>query len=118
MNNLTNNKNKIGQAQCPVEAKDSLVFLNEPGLTSNDKSVVLNASELKASDPVENKTKPIELSLQKLDDSAIIDDQPNRTKVQLTKLGLVYFGIELLFSIEVALTIPILLKLKVSERQE
>ena len=31
------------------------------------------------------------------------------------KLGLLYFGIEIIFSLEVALTIPILLKLKVPE---
>jgi hypothetical protein len=31
-------------------------------------------------------------------------------------MGMVYFGIELLFSIELALTVPILLKLKVSEK--
>ena len=30
-------------------------------------------------------------------------------------MGMVYFGVELLFSIEVALTVPILLKLKVPE---
>lgn len=33
----------------------------------------------------------------------------------MINLGFIYFAIELLFSIEVALTIPIMLKLKVSE---
>lgn len=38
-----------------------------------------------------------------------------RSRLQLLKISLVYFGIELLFSIEVALTLPLLLRLRVSE---
>ena len=40
---------------------------------------------------------------------------PKRTTFQLFKMGSVYFGIEMLFSIEMALTVPILLKLRVAE---
>jgi hypothetical protein len=40
----------------------------------------------------------------------------DRSKFQLFRMGFSYFGIELLFSIEVALAVPILLKLKVSEK--
>jgi hypothetical protein len=36
-------------------------------------------------------------------------------KSVLMRMGLFYFGNELLFSIEVAMTVPILLKLKVAE---
>jgi hypothetical protein len=43
------------------------------------------------------------------------NEKPDRRKSQLLKLVAIYFGIELLFSIEVALTLPILLKLRVSE---
>jgi hypothetical protein len=45
-----------------------------------------------------------------------LSDKPKRSILQLFKMGSVYFGIEMLFSIEMALTVPILLKLKVSER--
>jgi solute carrier family 45 protein 1/2/4 len=38
-----------------------------------------------------------------------------RSKVDLLKIGMIYFGIELLFSLEVALTIPILLESNVSK---
>jgi solute carrier family 45 protein 1/2/4 len=44
-----------------------------------------------------------------------VQEKPRRSKLQLFKMGSVYFGIEMLFSIEMALTVPILLKLKVSE---
>jgi len=45
-----------------------------------------------------------------------ISDKPKRSILQLFKMGSVYFGIEMLFSIEMALTVPILLKLRVSEK--
>ena len=48
--------------------------------------------------------------------SRVLSDKPKRSILQLFKMGSVYFGIEMLFSIEMALTVPILLKLKVSER--
>jgi solute carrier family 45 protein 1/2/4 len=43
------------------------------------------------------------------------DDRPKRTKINLLRMGMIYFGIELLFSLEIALTVPILLESKVSE---
>jgi hypothetical protein len=46
------------------------------------------------------------------------DEKPNRSLIQLARMGMVYFGIEMMFSIEIALTVPILLKLKVSEKFE
>ena len=56
--------------------------------------------------------------MKSLDETCILrlDEKPNRTKLQLARMGMVYFGIELLFSLEIALTIPILSKLKVSEK--
>lgn len=42
------------------------------------------------------------------------DEKPSRTKLELLKMGAVYFGIELLFSLEIALTVPILLESNVS----
>ena len=45
-------------------------------------------------------------------------EKPDRTKFQLARMAMVYFGIELLFSLEIALTIPILAKLKVSEKYD
>jgi hypothetical protein len=44
------------------------------------------------------------------------DEKSRLSKFQLIRMGLINFGIELLFSIEVALTVPILLKLQVSEK--
>lgn len=41
---------------------------------------------------------------------------PKRSKFTLIRLAAVYFGIEVLFSLETALAIPILLKLKVPEK--
>jgi hypothetical protein len=41
--------------------------------------------------------------------------QEKRSVLQLFRLGMIYMGVELLFSIEIALTVPIMLKLKVSE---
>ena len=43
------------------------------------------------------------------------EKKPKRSFFTLLRIGLVYFGIELLFSLETALTVPILLKLKVPE---
>lgn len=43
------------------------------------------------------------------------DEVPNKSHSELVKLGMLYFAIELLFSMEVALTVPLMLKLKVSE---
>lgn len=43
------------------------------------------------------------------------NEKSNKSTQELFKLGLVYFAIELLFSIEIALTVPLMLKLKVSE---
>ena len=43
------------------------------------------------------------------------DEKPSLKKILLIRMGLLYFGIELLFSIEVAMTVPILLKLNVPE---
>lgn len=43
------------------------------------------------------------------------DEKPKRSLFTLTRIGMVYFGIEVLFSLEIALTVPILLKLKVPE---
>lgn len=43
------------------------------------------------------------------------DDKPKRSFFTLIRIGMVYFGIEVLFSLEIALTVPILLKLKVPE---
>ena len=40
----------------------------------------------------------------------------DKSILQLIRINAVYFGIELLFSIEVALTVPILKKLGVSDR--
>ena len=45
----------------------------------------------------------------------LLDEKSNKSTQELFKLGLVYFAIELLFSIEIALTVPLMLKLKVSE---
>ncbi|RNA35506.1 membrane-associated transporter [Brachionus plicatilis] len=42
------------------------------------------------------------------------DERPSRTKLELLKMGAVYFGIELVFSLEIALTVPILLESNVS----
>jgi hypothetical protein len=41
--------------------------------------------------------------------------KPKRSLWTLTRIGFVFFGIEMIFSIEIALAVPILLKLKVSE---
>jgi hypothetical protein len=46
------------------------------------------------------------------------DEVPNKSNTELVKLGMLYFSIELLFSMEVALTVPLMLKLKVSEEYE
>jgi hypothetical protein len=43
------------------------------------------------------------------------DDKPSQSFWTLLRIGMVYFGIEMIFSIEVALAIPLLLKFKVSE---
>lgn len=43
------------------------------------------------------------------------DDRPSRTQFELMRMGSIYFGIELLFSLEIALTVPILLEANVSE---
>lgn len=43
------------------------------------------------------------------------DDRPKRSFFTLIRIGMVYFGIEVLFSLEIALTVPILLKLRVPE---
>lgn len=43
------------------------------------------------------------------------DEKPSRTKLELLKMGAVYFGIELVFSLEIALTVPILLESNVSQ---
>jgi hypothetical protein len=43
------------------------------------------------------------------------DERPNKSFRTLLRIGMVYFGIEMIFSIEVALAVPLLLKLKVSE---
>ncbi|RNA27188.1 SLC45A2 [Brachionus plicatilis] len=43
------------------------------------------------------------------------DEKPKRSIFTLARIGMVYFGIEVLFSLEIALTVPILLKLKVPE---
>ncbi|CAF1016480.1 unnamed protein product, partial [Brachionus calyciflorus] len=43
------------------------------------------------------------------------DEKPSRSFMTLARIGMVYFGIEVLFSLEIALTVPILLKLKVPE---
>lgn len=40
---------------------------------------------------------------------------PKRSLLTLMRIGMVYFGIEVLFSLEIALAVPILLKLKVPE---
>ncbi len=48
-------------------------------------------------------------------DVSLSDEKPNITKLELFKYGLIYFAIELMFSIEVALTVPLMLKLQVSE---
>ena len=45
-----------------------------------------------------------------------IENKPKRSLLTLTRIGLVYFGIELMFSLEIALTVPTLLKLKVPEQ--
>ncbi|CAF0713395.1 unnamed protein product [Brachionus calyciflorus] len=42
-------------------------------------------------------------------------ENPSRSKIDLLKMGAVYFGIELLFSLEIALTVPILLESNVSK---
>jgi hypothetical protein len=41
---------------------------------------------------------------------------PKRSILTLMRIAMVYFGIEVLFSLETALAVPILLKLKVPER--
>jgi hypothetical protein len=43
------------------------------------------------------------------------DERPKKSFWTLLRIGMVYFGIEMIFSLEVALAIPLLLKLKVSE---
>lgn len=43
------------------------------------------------------------------------DERPKRSVIELLKIGVIYLGIELLFSLEIALTVPILLESKVSE---
>ena len=55
-------------------------------------------------------------------DAALFDasdeelQKPKRSLFTLARMGIVYFGIEVLFSLEIALTVPILLKLKVPEQ--
>ena len=44
------------------------------------------------------------------------DLKPKRSLFTLSRIGMVYFGIELIFSLEIALAVPILLKLKVPEK--
>jgi hypothetical protein len=44
------------------------------------------------------------------------NNKPKRSLLTLARLCLVYFGIELMFSIEISLTVPMLLKLKVPEK--
>lgn len=47
----------------------------------------------------------------------ILDDaKPPRSFFKLLQIGILYFGIEVLFSLETALTVPILLKLKVPDQ--
>jgi hypothetical protein len=43
------------------------------------------------------------------------DEKPPQGFWTLLRIGMVYFGIEMIFSIEIALAIPLLLKLKVPE---
>ena len=43
------------------------------------------------------------------------EDRQKRTNSELLRIGMIYLGIELLFSLEIALTVPILLEAKVSE---
>lgn len=43
------------------------------------------------------------------------DEKPSLGLLTLMRIGAVYFGIEIMFSMEIALAIPILLQLKVSE---
>lgn len=51
------------------------------------------------------------------DDSSFeLNNKPKRSLLTLTRIGMVYFGIEVLFSLEIALTVPILLKLKVPDQ--
>ena len=39
-----------------------------------------------------------------------------RSKNQLTRMGMIFFALEIFFGIEMALVIPILLKLNISEK--
>ena len=74
------------------------------------------------SDPIELKVIRAESSLEtiiEIHEKKLInniDEKPARSKFQLMRMGTVYFGIEFLFSIEVALAVPILLELKVPEK--
>lgn len=52
----------------------------------------------------------------KHDDDEDEDAMPKRSVFTLIRLAALYFGIEVLFSLETALAIPILLKLKVPEK--
>lgn len=42
--------------------------------------------------------------------------KPKKRVFDLICIGMIYFAIELAFSIEIALTVPILVKMKVSEK--
>ena len=44
-----------------------------------------------------------------------LDERPKRSLFTLIRIGILFFGIELFFSLETALTVPILLQLKVPE---
>ncbi len=56
-----------------------------------------------------------ELSKKTLVNASPDVEKPNKSKLELFRYGLIYFVIELMFSIEVALTVPLMLKLQVSE---